>query len=48
VTHDQEVANRTQRTIRLRDGQVIDSVLSGTDTPHRPHIPLRPTAAGGT
>jgi putative ABC transport system ATP-binding protein len=45
VTHDQEVANRTQRTIRLRDGQVIDSVLSGTDTPHLPH---RPAAAGGT
>jgi putative ABC transport system ATP-binding protein len=45
VTHDQEVANRTQRTIRLRDGQIIDSVLSGTNTPHIPH---RPTAAVGT
>jgi putative ABC transport system ATP-binding protein len=45
VTHDQEVANRTQRTIRLRDGQIIDSVLSGTTTPHIPH---RPAAASGT
>jgi len=36
VTHDQEVASRTQRTIRLRDGQVVDSVISGTNTPHIP------------
>src|SRR4051794_11746219 len=36
VTHDQEVANRTQRTIRLRDGQVVDSVVSGTNPPHPP------------
>ena len=36
VTHDQEVASRTQRTIRLRDGQIVDSVISGTNTPHIP------------
>jgi putative ABC transport system ATP-binding protein len=44
VTHDQEVANRTQRTIRLRDGQIVDSLRSGTDMPH---IPERPAAAAG-
>ena len=34
VTHDPEVATRTQRTIRLRDGQIVDSVISGTNQPH--------------
>ena len=38
VTHDPEVANRTQRTIRLRDGRVVDSVMSGTSNPHIPVV----------
>jgi putative ABC transport system ATP-binding protein len=36
VTHDPEVARRTQRTIRLRDGRVVDSSLSGASNPHLP------------
>jgi putative ABC transport system ATP-binding protein len=36
VTHDPEVARRTQRTIRLRDGRVVDSSLSSASNPHIP------------
>ena len=36
VTHDSEVANRTSRTIRLRDGQVVDPALPGVSNPHLP------------
>ena len=43
VTHDSEVANRTQRTIRLRDGQVVDPAISGTSNPH---IPILAPVAG--
>ncbi len=33
VTHDQEVAARTQRTIRLRDGKVVSSLDPSTSHP---------------
>ncbi len=33
VTHDQEVAARTQRTIRLRDGKVVGALDSNTSHP---------------
>jgi putative ABC transport system ATP-binding protein len=47
VTHDPEVANRTSRTIRLRDGQVVDPALPGTSNPHIPiPAPVAGPAAG--
>jgi putative ABC transport system ATP-binding protein len=36
VTHDQEVAARTHRTIRLHDGKVVHASLGGTSDPHLP------------
>ena len=35
VTHDPEVAARCQRTIRLRDGQVVESAIADAHH-HRP------------
>jgi putative ABC transport system ATP-binding protein len=46
VTHDSEVASRTQRTIRLRDGQIVDSVISGTSNPFIPVTPAMSSANG--
>ena len=34
VTHDPEVAARTQRTIRLKDGKVVGSESTGASNPH--------------
>jgi putative ABC transport system ATP-binding protein len=34
VTHDAEVAARTQRTIRLRDGKVMGAHEAGHSNPH--------------
>ena len=36
VTHDPEVASRTQRTIRLRDGKVIGASEAGVSNPGMP------------
>ena len=46
VTHDSEVASRTQRTIRLRDGQIVDSVISGTSNPFIPVATAMGSASG--
>jgi ABC-type lipoprotein export system ATPase subunit len=36
VTHDPEVASRTQRTIRLKDGKVIGAHEAGMSNPNMP------------
>ncbi|HEU4611733.1 MAG TPA: ATP-binding cassette domain-containing protein, partial [Kofleriaceae bacterium] len=36
VTHDPEVAARTQRTIRLKDGKVIGAHEAGVSNPNMP------------
>ena len=38
VTHDQEVAARTQRTIRLRDGKVVGAQESSVSNPSMPAV----------
>jgi putative ABC transport system ATP-binding protein len=39
VTHDPEVASRTRRTIRLRDGKVIGAHEAGHSNPGMPAMP---------
>jgi putative ABC transport system ATP-binding protein len=38
VTHDPEVALRCQRTIRLKDGQIVDPTLPHASNPHIPVV----------
>jgi putative ABC transport system ATP-binding protein len=46
VTHDPDVAARTQRTIRLRDGKILDPLEAGASHPGLPASPAPPGAAG--
>jgi putative ABC transport system ATP-binding protein len=39
VTHDSEVAARTQRTIRLKDGQILGAADAGSSLPQMPAMP---------
>ena len=43
VTHDAEVAARTQRTIRLKDGKVITAAEAGTSHPQMTAMPAAAT-----
>src|SRR5689334_23654387 len=48
VTHDPEVAARTQRTIRLRDGKVVGVDEAGHSNPRMPVLgEARPGGVGG-
>jgi putative ABC transport system ATP-binding protein len=43
VTHDAEVASRTQRTIRLKDGKIIGASEAGSSHPHMTAMPAAAT-----
>jgi len=48
VTHDAEVASRTQRTIRLRDGKVVTGIEASMSNPGMPAArDSIPPSAGG-
>jgi putative ABC transport system ATP-binding protein len=47
VTHDPEVAGRTQRTIRLRDGRVLGEHEASLSNPRMAVMADKPAAAEG-
>jgi putative ABC transport system ATP-binding protein len=47
VTHDGEVAARTQRTIRLKDGKVVGELEASVSNPRMAAMPAEPSTEAG-